>query len=220
MDLTVDQVRAALTHAMGEYGHPKMGQKWLKPTTVLLLDALVPALSVPASPRPFICMNSMQKEDWRVWVRNHGLRHLAPYDHECLVDLNVMQGAGAPYRVLMTAESEGWSGHVRGLEDDEKWDASDFMWDLYKLLQVPSPIRFFVTLSGADHHDVLERRTAQLLRCYEETSGQADLWAISFPTSSTKKTPVRILHWEPGKHGDPGTRADWWYENLIGGSGE
>lgn len=206
--ISTTDMLAALDYALAEYDHHKMGQKWLKPVAVLIMDALVPTLRIPEGPTPFICMNGMKKERWRKDVRG-ALRHLKPYDHECLVDLSVMQGATDPYTTWLTAESEGYQHHWRPLYNNERWGKSDYMWDLYKLLQVRSPTMLFFTLCPSRHHDILARRTSQMVEKYQMDSGDADLWALQFPTASMRDQPVRILHWASGRHAEEPVRTDW-----------
>ena len=212
MGIEAADVHAALAFAVAELdlrAFGQGGQKWLKPTCVRIVDVLIPRLDGLGPHRPFICMNSMTGRRWPVRQQvRASLVHADPYDHECLVDINVMVGDGNPYRVLLTAESEGYpQAHHRLYGQD--WPTSDYMWDLYKLLQVPSPVRLFVTLTSSKHHDILAERTDQLVSMYQELSGEDDIWAVQFPTASMQKEDTRVLYWPAGAHDRAPCETRW-----------
>ncbi len=210
MPFTQPQLHAALSYAMAEYDHPKVTQKFLKPIAVLVMDHLVGCLDAPAKPETFICMNSMKskkKNKWRREVRD-GLRHTAPYDPECLVDLNVMVGTEEPYTSIMTAESEGYAGHAQTLKGAHAAD-NDFMWDLYKLLAVPSPRRVFLTRCSSNYFDLLQEKTNELIQKYADLAGEAEIVAIQFPTANMRRDPARILHWLPNAHTNGPSVSEW-----------
>ena len=215
MPLQATQVQDAIRDAVADYGGGTMGQTWLKPTGVLAIDRLVPHLEPRVNaPSPFLCVNGMETNrrgpawDWRREIHaNLGgsfFRNMRLYRHECLVDMNLMVGADDPYETLLTAESEGHAAHGRTVAQVVHASENDFLWDFYKLLMVPSPVRIMFTLCFENNQGDLVGRLGELVNRYDHLplhlDSQCDIWSISFPTTSMRRTPVRIHRWAPGAH--------------------
>lgn len=217
MPLEPSELRSAIEHAVQRYAYRSMGQAWLKPTTVLTIDQLVPRLLPRDEARtPFLCVNGMDSRRsgaawaWRreLYDNENGLhlKNMKLYRHECLVDMNLMVGEDDPYQTILTAESEGYAANGRTLDQVAQATNNDFLWDFYKLLCVPSPVRVFFTLCSSKYQPALQRRLDQLVRRYsslpELLPPGTDLWSVSFPTGSMETTDIQVLHWAPDRHGN------------------
>lgn len=216
MPLDPNDIQSAIRHGLTEYDGKTMGQAWLKPTCVLAIDHLVPRVAHPTDGRrPFLCVNGMDTSrpgaawDWRRDIQqNEGtyLANMRLYPHECLVDMNLMMGADDPYETLLTAESEGYAGHGQTVGEVLHAGDNDFLWDFYKLLQVPSPVRLMFTLCAERYQGALIRRLGELVNRYALVQGlldpRSDIWSVSFPTSSMAATDVQVHRWGPGRHTD------------------
>lgn len=206
MSIDLEAVTRAIKYGISEYDHSHLGQVWLKPVTILMVDELVPSIRLP-KPKPYLWANSMGRTPWRKHVFS-SLRNVGRYKHECMVDVHVTQGDEDPYRTVLTAESEGYSGHAALLG---KSTDNDLMWDLLKLLLLPSPIRLFVSLSSEKYHSTLLESTAEMVRKYADADSVRatdDVWAIQFPTGSLDKRSVLVARWGPGRHKRAPERAD------------
>jgi hypothetical protein len=117
---------------------------------------------------------------------------------------NLMIGADDPYETLLTAESEGRAAHGQTVGHVHRASDNDFLWDFYKLLQVPSPVRLMFTLCAAKYQGALVTRLGQLVNRYavlhQQLRPETDIWSVSFPTSSMASTPVRVHRWAPQQH--------------------
>jgi hypothetical protein len=176
-------------------------QRDLKPLTVLAVDYLMPLVVEDKSVKPYICMNAMKADPDRTWVSDN-LQNLRPHHEECMVDLNVMTGDTHPYNIILTAESEAYADDARLLSvvNEGEVEDSDMLWDLYKLLMVPSPIRLFVTQASIKHHGSLLKHTTRLANCYAPTIGDATtIFAVQIPTTSLRRDKTLIARWGPGR---------------------
>jgi hypothetical protein len=206
--LRIQQVVEAFRYAVKKYGCEKadyVGQTDLKAVTVLAVDALVPLVAKVPRKQLYLCANNMDGDRDRKWAVDH-LLHTEHYENECLVDVNVAIGRKDPYRTIITAESEGWPGWVNFLNAKNPTE-NDLMWDLYKLIQVPSPLRFFVTLSAKQHHDKLLEHTDDLIAKYARIDGGrllsgSTLFAVQFPTAKLSTAKVRFQQWRNGRCGN------------------
>jgi hypothetical protein len=217
MPIEPDDVQAAIRHAINHYARspakPAIGQTWLKPICVLAIDHLAARLG-RSDGRPFLCVNGLDTRregtawKWRRQISQNQereyLSNLSIHPHECLVDMNLMIGVDAPYETLLTAESEGYEAHGRTVGQARQATDNDFLWDFYKLLQVPSPLRFMFSLCASKHQgglvDGLDHLVRRYARLPEQLPPGTDIWSVSFPTSSVTDTPVRVHRWAPGLH--------------------
>lgn len=115
---------------------------------------------------------------------------------ECMVDINIMYADFHPYETLLTVESEGYEDHAvhlkkHGWESDE----NDMMWDLYKLLTVPSPVRLFVTRSSKNNQECLMESTQEMVGAYSGFLGDSIVCAVQMPTEQLEDTPATMAVW-------------------------
>jgi hypothetical protein len=162
-------------------------QKDVKLLVVRMVDALV-AKAHPrdkTGPRHWLCANRCGE------MRKLQARH-SPY--ESMVDVAAYAGDVDPYRTLMTAESEASPVHRLGPRSQS--GNNDYLWDLWKLLQVPSPLRLFVALVRdriklrKGRCQLLERHVARMICEYAENGlfNKGDrLFSLILPTGSSKK---------------------------------
>jgi hypothetical protein len=195
MPVAIDDVKQAFVKAVEDYGCKGEGaiyQTDLKPLTVLAAVGLLPLIDRPAAaPKPVLYVNAMRHNADRRWVLTKVKRAVKIGDFECLVDLNLQEPGpqnGNPFKVLLTAESEGYAGHAKGLAQAKVGD-NDLLWDLYKLLIVPSPLRLFVCLSADKYSAIVKRRLEKLAKEYagqvlRSGDGPAYLWVLVLPTGS------------------------------------
>ena len=59
-----------------------------------------------------------------------------------------------------------------------------YLWDLYKLLQVPSPVRVFIARHAQVGHPELQRRIADVVLAYAPRYSTDDrIFSVLFPTA-------------------------------------
>lgn len=188
----------AFTKAVDTYGVcDGVDQRDLKPLSVLAVDYLTPKIT--RKKKPYISMNNMMysKDKDRRWVSKN-IKNLTEYPYECIVDLYVMTGEDHPYQTILTVESEGFSGHARELAKGEI-EENDMLWDLHKLLIVPSPIRLFVTRSSSLHHKILFTHTTRLVNAYANAIGKdTSIFVVQIPTASLRNEKALIAGWKAG----------------------
>jgi hypothetical protein len=125
-------------------------QAEVKPVTAITVDLLAGGMvgikARPPSPdAPDALTISLSGKNTR-HVINSKLKftHLDPF--ESMLDISVYSGQADPYDTLITAESEAYRDHH--IDKTSRSDDSDYLWDLFKLLQVWSPVRLFVARVG------------------------------------------------------------------------
>jgi hypothetical protein len=116
---------------------------------------------------------------------------------ECIVDVFVCNGERDPFKTMVTVECEAYAGwQVTGKSSSAD---CDYLWDLYKLLQVPSPIRVFLARLPATRHSTLAQRVADLVQAYQRNYRTDDrIFSALFPTSQfdpTDPAAVPIVGW-------------------------
>lgn len=197
-----DAFRTA-THAYDIHGSGQgyVAQTDLLPVSVLAADHLLGTLAAVGRARPFICAAAMGRNADRQWVASN-LLNATHYPYENMVDVCAMRGASDPYEVVLTMESEGWGQNGAHLAKKGATDNAA-LWDLYKLLQVPSPARIFVTRMADRHHEGLLAATAHLARVYEQAVTPGDLFAVQIPSASLKTASALVAHWMPGAWSAP-----------------
>lgn len=188
-------VFSALRSAVQSNGEKMVSQSALKWVVAHMLDLLSPALMVEnQNKKLWLCMESGSE----ILPR---LRHLRHYKNEILVDFNVM-GDQPPYQSVLTAESEGDSRQPARLFKNEKLgttDEDELLWDLYKLLVVPSPHRFFIVRSPIKFFPFVLHRVGQEIALYSGLAGKKTTFAlILVPTGSLATHPVTMASWKPG----------------------
>ena len=198
---TLQQVVAAFRTAVHAYeingsGRGCVAQRDLLPVSVLAADNLLAGREHEHPIRPFICAAGMLKDPDRQWVVKN-LAASTHYQSNNMVDICAMRGNGDPYEILLTMESEGWSQNAVDLiRRGAAGNAA--LWDLYKLLQVPSPCRVFVTRSPHRHHAALLKASGDLAAAYAPSVAAGELFAVQIPTASLRRSPALFAHWPAG----------------------
>jgi hypothetical protein len=195
----------ALRKAVRDYiDDDEIYQTDLKPLSVLLLDELYVRCYGKRYKTVYFHVNAMKTDNDRKWVLRRIRKNFLLDPYECVVDFNIMRGKKDPYESLLTGESEAYSPEAIALSrgDDEE---NDMMWDLYKLLHYPSPLRFFVTLSSVKHHKTLLRKTSQKIYAYSKILGGDDIFAVQVPTGRLSAHDCTVAHWS-GKY--PGRKTE------------
>jgi hypothetical protein len=191
----------SLKQAVRDYNVKEVCQTDLKPLSVLFLSELYTRIYGERFIDSYLYVNCMKKDKDREWVIRTVKRkcRLKPLDYECVVDFNIMRGEKDPYVSLMTAESEAYSPEATALSRSIDDESNDMMWDLFKLLHYPSPLRFFVTLSSVKHHKTLLKKTSQKIALYSKLLIGADIFAVQVPTGRLSKHDCTVAHWS-GKY--------------------
>src|SRR5262245_4274143 len=111
---------------------PPLSRRDVKGPVVLTVDALVGLAYGQEAPLPRLYANRVELPE-----TSGLLRFTRHFRLESMLDVAVYRGDFDPYVTLATAESEALSEH--DVEAGSWSETSDYLWDLYKLLQVPSP---------------------------------------------------------------------------------
>jgi hypothetical protein len=102
-----------------------------------------------------------------------GWRHVG---QECMLDLAFLHrpSTGAAWSTLATAESEAYPNHLPGLTNgDDQFDLGYF-WDLFKVLQYPSPLRVFMAVTNPRSFDILPGNLVKYAKLYGEVARSGD----------------------------------------------
>lgn len=197
--INIEDVWRSFQEAVEWYGDKTIYQEHLKPITMLCLKNVFTRLYPKRPKNLFVCANNMTKRRHRKEVSREIEKYCKHYDEECVVDFNFMVGNRDPYSSFLTAESEAYSPEAKYLKKKRDIDSNDMMWDLYKLLHYPSPVRFFVTLSSSKHHKQLLSATHNLIKAYSDTARSCDIFAVQVPTANLTKDKTLIAHWPCGR---------------------
>jgi hypothetical protein len=177
-----------------------LDERDILPAAVLVADELVGLAhgkgSAPRAPQVWVA--AMNRDSDRRWVMSH-LRHIrsaASPDEQggCIVDGYVFAGAkGDPVWPVLTIESEG---AVHDVTKSSHSGTCDYLWDFFKLLQVPSPLRLFFARTSLSRVRLLERRLDALARAYAPARRPRDeVFAVVFPAARLDRQPLRVQRW-------------------------
>jgi hypothetical protein len=186
----------AFSKAVSRLGYePPLDQKSVKRVTVVAVDWLVGKV------RP-----GKRKKPWLYASRAslHGLgrqlRHTRPVEFVSMVDVAVFAGNKYPYETLITAESEAFANEKIKLSSTP--DDNGYLWDFYKLLQVPSLLRLFVARVSSPRCPVLEKRIEWLINCYPTNLRHGDyVFSLVIPTSRREWRNICVNAWVGTKKG-------------------
>jgi hypothetical protein len=196
--LTTRAFSSCLNQAMRTYGVRREGldQRDLLPTAVLLADLLVGALPrKPREARPILWAAGMRKDAARYWARKQ-LRNVHYQFGECLVDIYVCGGKADPYRPILSIECEGHLGHAEDVTHDASSETCDYLWDLFKLLQVRSPIRVFLALTTLRKLQILEKTIERVIRAYARDLGKQDvIFTVVLPGAVLHDKSINLYRW-------------------------
>ncbi len=111
-----------------------------------------------------------------------------------MVDMTVYAGNIDPYETLVTAESEAYADNIH--RSSNSFD-SGYLWDLYKLLQVPSRLRVFVArIATPGKCKILEDRIEWVIKCYGRNLREGDrIFSLVLPTARRDCGPIRVYGW-------------------------
>ncbi len=142
----------------------------------------------------------------------------ATFDHcehavkqgESMLDVTVYIGRDDPYRLVASAESEAYGGH--GIDElgspSSGSENNGYLWDLWKLLQIPSPLRLFVARITRNRHDgedrclLLRRRIERMVQDYRPCYSPNDrIFSIVLPARGSYKDVVWCDGWHISSDG-------------------
>jgi len=209
---TLQQVQNAFTHAITAYecdtAHADaIGQGDLLPITVLAIDQLLPPPGNDPPVEKMYACGLTQNQDL-IWAANQ-VQRATIVPQECVVDINVQQPVAAPsadpYRPLITAESEA-DVDLTPQTQNPTTDNNDFLWDVYKLLLLPSPVRLLTSRSPHYAHAHVAGVLADLIAAYSDQifspTGSSEIWIVQLPTATLSNSTGRITAWQV-THGQP-----------------
>jgi hypothetical protein len=162
----------------------------VKLPVVLTVDALIGLAYGKEQPLPCLYANRVN-----IPKATKLLEYTQHRREESMLDVAVYRGISDPYSPLATAESEASSNHE--IRESSGSEASGYLWDLFKLLQVPSPLRLFVTrTSRLERCRTLERRVRDLIGCYSDYFRDDDrIFSIVLPTAAREFESFRCYGW-------------------------
>lgn len=190
---------SCLNKALTDYeiNEEGLAQTDLLPTAALLAGHLLRETHVKREPT--ICVSRLNKDSDRKWVSKQLLEQMKfevePF--ECMLDIFCCTGK-QPYQTLLTIECEGASGYGSELTPRSTPESSDFLWDFFKLLQVPSPLRIFMALCTEKNGrvDLLEHNIGSMVKLYRNVLGTTDeIFLTVFPASRLKGKRVNVYRW-------------------------
>jgi hypothetical protein len=116
--------------------------------------------------------------------------------YECMVDIYCGVGGNDPYVPLITMESEGCAAYSGEVGKSATSDDCDYLWDLFKLLQVPSPLRIFLALCAEKKMEELQGLIESHVKAYRGLRKSKDVvYAIVIPWIELKGKTVTIQRW-------------------------
>ncbi len=194
---TVRKFALSLAQALEDYEVRTTGldQRDLLPVAVILADRLVGLLPrVLRKPRPTLYVAGMDKYRNRKSVFKH-LQHVRSQNGGCMVDIYVCKGKRDPYRTVLTIEAEGFPGYSVGVRDTS--DSCDYLWDLFKLLQVPSPIRVFLAMTTVRNVAPLEQLMDWHVGQYRSNRRPRDLvFGAVIPFARLSRHVINVYRWK------------------------
>ena len=173
-----------------------LDQSSVKPVVIFTVDLAIGLRYGQLKPLPWLMANRTEISETAAVLLN--TRH---YPRESIVDVAVYKGETDPYETLATAESEAWCQHEASSTSTS--DSSDYLYDLYKLLQLPSPFRLFVArVSTLERCRILEKRIAFMRKCYRKDMREGDqAFSIVLPTAKRDYEAAQCLGWVCGPKG-------------------
>jgi hypothetical protein len=187
-----------LADAMEEYGVQKkgFGQKDLLPTGAVLAGLILEPLKEREGSYVTACVSRLKGVNSRRYAYRFLKERVHEFDtHECMVDIYCCEGVKDPYRTLLTMECEAATGHGRDLSSSATSDDCDYLWDLFKLLQVPSPLRIFLSIAKSGMVDELEKHIGKLIRNYQPHLGNDEVFSVVFPGKRLLGERIRVFRW-------------------------
>lgn len=120
-----------------------------------------------------------------------GWRHVG---QECMLDLAFLHrpSTTAPWSTLATCESEAYPNHLPGLPNGDDQVDVGYFWDLFKLLQYPSPLRMFMAVTNPRSLEILSGNLVKYAKPYGGVARSGDRLFIA--TVSNTNAVASWLH--------------------------
>jgi len=193
-----EEFKECLAEAMKWYGVYKHGfdQRDLLPTAAYLVKFLLERAGFSKRHGAWVCVNGLKRGRGRTDVRKEieAIAEVDPY--ECMVDIYCGVGKKDPFIPLITMECEGaaeFSGEVSKSATSEN---CDYLWDLFKLLQVSSPFRVFLALCAEKKTGELQRKICELVKGYRKHRNPTDVvYAVVFPWEKLDGETITVQRW-------------------------
>jgi hypothetical protein len=190
--------KECLAEAMQWYGVYKKGldQKDLLPTAAYFAKLLLKKAGTTKREKVWVCANGLKKgRDRRnVKAEIEKIAKIEPY--ECMVDIYCCRGGKDPYVPLITMECEGCAGYSGEVQKSATSDNCDYLWDLFKLLQVPSPLRVFFALCSKKKTEALEKLIDRHVKTYGNLRKSTDVvYAVVIPSVKLKGKSLTVQSW-------------------------
>ncbi len=198
----------AFKKSVGILGYSKpLEQAEVKPVTAITLDLLAGGLvgmkARPASPDAPDALTISLSGRATQQIINSKLKYTHLDLFESMLDISVYSGQADPYDTLITAESEAYRDHH--IDATSTSDSSDYLWDLFKLLQVWSPVRLFVARVGerrgsppGQRLGLVNTRVEALVQgyCRRQIPAGHKIFAIVLPCTGGYDGVVHCVGWE------------------------
>ena len=190
--------KECLVEAMQWYGVYKEGfnQKDLLPTGAYLVKFMLRKAGVSKRDGVWVCTNGLKRGRHRIEVKTE-IEKIAKVDYyECMVDIYCCAGRKDPYTPLITMECEGAAWNSGEIKRSATSDDCDYLWDLFKLLQVPSPLRVFLALCAKKKVEDLQWLINRHVKTYREARKPNDvIYAVVVPWVKLKGKTITIQRW-------------------------
>src|SRR3989304_8212468 len=197
--LGIDRFQDCLEKAMRWYEVDQAGfdQRDLLPTAAVLAAQILDIKRRPGEKRPRICINGLEKDKNRKIGKKQLMRRARVHDEECMVDLYCYTGKSDPFRPILTMECEGYAGHSKDVTQLASSETCDFLWNLFKLLQVSSPLRVFLAICTEKKRSLLEKRVETMVRGYGDIlkRDNGEVFVVIFPETKLTGKTVKVQGW-------------------------
>lgn len=197
-----EEFKECLVEAMQWYGVYRHGfdQKDLLPTAAYLSTLLLRKAGISKKDRVWVCVNRLNKGRGRLRAKAE-IEKIAKVDpYECMVDIYCGVGRKDPYKPLITMECEGCAGYSGEVGKSSTADSCDYLWDLFKLLQVSSPLRIFLALCSEKKTRDLQRNVDMHVKAYQERRDPKDeVYAVVIPWVVLKGKTIIVQRWSGPK---------------------
>lgn len=166
-----------------------------KPLTILILDELI-GRSNGFENRPMLWASGQSPG-----VR---LKYCRFAPGESMLDVSVFRGTDDPFEAIWTAESEAYAEHYTGAGANSS--NSGYAWDLYKLLQIPSPKRLFLCRTTRGRYAAVWGLIEKLVTAYAPLYRPGDqIFAIVLPTALRDSHRIECRGWLKRRRSDAET---------------
>lgn len=193
-----DVFKECLAEAMKWYGVYKKGfdQKDLLPTAAYFAQLLLKKAGASKKDGVWVCANGLKKGRDRRNVKAEIKKIAKVEPYECMVDIYCCRGSKDPYTPLITMECEGFVGYSGEVRRSATSDDCDYLWDLFKLLQVPSPLRVFFALCSEKKTETLQKLIGGHVMAYRNFRKSTDVvYAVVIPSVKLKGKSLTVQSW-------------------------